>query len=349
MANHIKKILLCVDNSELSNVAAGTAITLSRALGSEVVEVHGYNARMHEGAFRIMEPVIPSKYQDEARLNKQRKGHKKLINMGLESISQTYVKPIEELLDEEGISNRSIVREGKNFKVINEVIHEESPDLVIMGSSGFNAAKEGFIGSVCLRVLRDNNRNFFIVKGPVKFRKLVVCLDGSSSAIDALRTADLLSEQFNAELHLVYVFDVELHRELFRKLKDSVATLEGFNFNSEEQEKIHDEFIDRGLENVGRMIIERAVQECGITIPDNMEGWGPAVQRRVFKKVMAGHIYKTICDYARDIEADLVFTGRTGRHFVDGIDIGSVAENVLRFSPCSVFVTMHREFKGWEI
>jgi nucleotide-binding universal stress UspA family protein len=349
MNNYIRKILLCVDNSELSHEATGATVTLSKALQCQVIGVHGYNARMHEGAFRIMEPIIPSKYQDEALLSKQRKGHKKLINMGLESISQTYIKPIEELLNAEGIENRSIVREGKNFKVINEIIHEEKPELVIMGSSGFNAAKEGFIGSVCLRVLRDNNRNFLIVKRPVRFKKFVVCLDGSSSAIDTLRIADLLSEHFNSELHLIYVFDVELHRALFRKLKDSVARLEGFNFNSEEQERIHDEFIDKGLEHVGSMIIDRAVQECNISIPDNLEGWGPAVQRRVFRKVMAGHIYKTICDYAKDIEADVVFLGRTGRHFVKGIDIGSVAENVVRFSPCSVFITMHKEFKGWEI
>ena len=52
-------------------------------IGSEVVGVHGYNAFMHEGAFRIMEPTLPQQYQKEEILQKQRAVHGKLINVGI--------------------------------------------------------------------------------------------------------------------------------------------------------------------------------------------------------------------------------------------------------------------------
>ncbi len=72
-----------------------------------------------------------------------------------------------------------------------------------MGSHGFNSNGDGFIGSVCLRVLRLVDTNFLIVKKDIDLfnPRFIVCLDGSASAILALRYARLLSDAFNAEIH----------------------------------------------------------------------------------------------------------------------------------------------------
>jgi nucleotide-binding universal stress UspA family protein len=357
MSEPLSKIILCFDNSEISFLASSAALDLAKAFSAEVVGVHGYNAFMHEGAFRIMEPTLPAEFQKEEILQKQRKAHSTLINMGMEKISLSYLRPLEEFFGEAKVSYRTRVKEGKNYEAVNAVLREEGGDLVVMGSSGFNSNGSGFIGSVCLRILRGNDRDFLIVKktSGTKEKKFVVCLDGSSSAIGDLTIAKSFAEKFQAELHLIYVFDSALHKDVFGRLKESVISSEGFSFNSKEQERIHDEFIDKGLARVGNMILDKAEQEVfgAVTAtPALTDGWGlagggDAIPR--IKKVLEGHIYKRICDYAAEISAEMIFVGRNGRHFARGMDIGSVAENVVRFAPCNVFVARSEAYKGWEL
>lgn len=337
----MKKILLCFDNSMTSFIASTAALYIAKAFGSEVRGIHAYNASMHEGAFRIMEPTLPKKYQKEEILQKQRSVHKELINVGMNRISISYLKPLEESFYSASIPFSTIVREGKNFQVVNDIISEEGGDLIVIGSNGFNANGNGFIGSVCLRVLRRNDRDSLIIKKHIDFQKpkFIVGLDGSASAIQALRMARLFAEKYGGELHLVYVFDSNLHKGIFMTLKEALIQREGFNFNSKEQEKIHDQFIDKGLMRVGKLILDRAEKDV----------LSDAGYLKVKKKSFEGHLHKTICDYASDIQADLVFVGRTGRHHIGGMDIGSVAENAVRFSPCSVYVSRHMEYKGWEL
>ncbi|MFN3396849.1 MAG: universal stress protein, partial [Thermodesulfovibrionales bacterium] len=86
MDEAIKKIILCYDNSDPSIIATEISISIARAFDSEVIGVHGYNASMHEGAFRIMEPTLPERYQKEEILERQRDVHNKLINIGMEKI-----------------------------------------------------------------------------------------------------------------------------------------------------------------------------------------------------------------------------------------------------------------------
>jgi len=367
MKGWLRKIVLCIDNSEFSHHATGVTVALADAFKSSVTGVHGYNASMHEGAFRIMEPILPSQFQREEILTRQRTLHNKLINEGMEKISISYLRPLEEFFTSEGINFKVKVKEGKNFVALTQMIEEEGADLVVLGGAGFNSNGRGFIGSVCLRLLRKNNRDFLIVKTPLRLDqinsrrlRIVVCLDGSHSAVGALHKASLLAEKFIAELHLLYVFDSVLHKEVFTRLKDAVLSKEGFRFNKRQQEKMHDEFIDAGLEKVGKMILEKAEKQVAsqwydYNASDPVHGWGP-VERGVLpeppvviKKVLEGYVYKRICEYAEEIKADLICIGRTGRHFTEDIDIGSVAENVVRFSPCSILVTRHEQYRPWEI
>lgn len=61
----ISNIILCFDNSELSVRASEAAMRLAGDLRLSVTGIHAYNASMHEGAFRIMEPTLPPRYQKE--------------------------------------------------------------------------------------------------------------------------------------------------------------------------------------------------------------------------------------------------------------------------------------------
>jgi nucleotide-binding universal stress UspA family protein len=66
-----------------------------------------------------------------------------------------------------------------------------------------------------------------------------------------------------------------------------------------------------------------------------------------FSKVAIEHLFrrgdsdKVIVDYAREINADMVVIGRRGSGLIQGIMsvvVGSVAESVIRKSPCPVLV-----------
>jgi nucleotide-binding universal stress UspA family protein len=46
----------------------------------------------------------------------------------------------------------------------------------------------------------------------------------------------------------------------------------------------------------------------------------------------------SICEYCRNVDADLVIVGRRGLGFLKGVLLGSVSEKVLKNSPCSVTV-----------
>ncbi|MBF0566103.1 MAG: universal stress protein [Nitrospirae bacterium] len=356
-ADILEKIILCFDNSETAITASKMSIKIAGLFGSSVVAVHGYNAVMHESAFKTMEPTLPVRYHEEELMQKHRSSHTVLINVGMEKISRSYLQPLEEKFVKESISFKTAVREGKNFISVNGMINDEDGDLVVIGVSGFNAARPGFLGSVCLRVLRGNDRNVLIVKKDVELDRpdIVVCLDGSSSASGALKAAKKFADKTGGQIHLVYVFDSTIHTELFGRLKESLVNGDGFNFNGKEQEKIHDEFIDKGLARVGRMILDKAENEIlGVDNTDALHGagWGlvgEAQSTRCVKEVFAGHIYEKICEYAEKVNAAFVFTGRVGRHHCPGTDVGSVTENIARYANTNVYVAKREEEAQWQI
>jgi len=363
----MKKIVLCVDNSDGSTLASGAALGLAKKLGLEVTGVHGYNAVMHEGAFRMMEPILPERFQKEEILKKQREVHSSLISVGMRKISLSYLKPHQAEFEAAGVAFQGKVAEGKNFKALEELISAEDPDLTVIGATGFSdesKSVEGFLGSVCLRVVRDLDRDFLVVKKPVNLDNpvYVVGLDGSAAALKTLSSAKTLAVETGATLHLVYVFDTKLHRDVFAKLKDALINSEGFKFNTAEQDKNHDEFIDKGLHGVGMKILSRGVEEVLGTAPNSSGGVsgvsgvsggfglvGDAANPPFITKVLEGYTHKRICEYAAEVGADMIFVGRTGRHFIEGMDLGSTAENVLRYAAANVFVTGHIEHDGWRI
>ncbi len=332
-------VLFAIDNSPVSKHVAEAAVKLSKILGNEAVGVHGYNTPLHEKAFRIMEPILPEEYKEKTFLSRQREFHDQVMRATMEKISFSYLEPYGELFEREGLPYRWVAREGKNFSAILEVAKEVSADLIVIGAYGFNRVREGFLGSTCLRVIRAFSGDTLVVKEPVNFRRIVVCLDGSSSSLQTLRRAVEIGKEMCEELHLLYVYDTNLHRFIFEKLKHFMYHAGGVTFKSEEQERLHDEFIDKGLGKVGEMVVER-----GKEVVKEM-GFGG----KVIPALVEDFIYEGICKYASEVDADLVFLGKTGRHHTEETDIGSVAENVVRYAPTSVFLGGFKGSPEWDL
>lgn len=50
------------------------------------------------------------------------------------------------------------------------------------------------------------------------------------------------------------------------------------------------------------------------------------------------HIYRTICEYAESVHADIIVLTTHGRTGPKRLIMGSVAENIIRYAKCSVLV-----------
>ena len=63
-------------------------------------------------------------------------------------------------------------------------------------------------------------------------------------------------------------------------------------------------------------------------------------------KVVTGFIAKSICEFAKSVDADLIVMGSHGRTGFNHFLLGSVAEEVLKTSPCSVQIIKDKKKAG---
>jgi nucleotide-binding universal stress UspA family protein len=131
------------------------------------------------------------------------------------------------------------------------------------------------------------------------YERILVPTDGSDgSAHVALQAIDL-AEQYDAEVHSLYVVSDDLRSRLDITSHDA-------------------------LEEEGRAAIKR------------VESMARAHGVDAVTELREGDPASTILDYADDIDADLIVAGTHGRSGVERRLIGSVAERLVRYATCPV-------------
>ncbi len=138
------------------------------------------------------------------------------------------------------------------------------------------------------------------------FSKILVPIDFSEYTPDILKYATEIAERFNATIHLIHVIpnmDYFTPYESFMAAENMVA-------------------VQKGIESeVQRDLDETAKGISGIP---------------VVKAVRMGVSFVEIVDYVRTEGIELVIMATHGRGGLEHIIIGSVAEKVVRKSPCPV-------------
>ncbi|HMP52331.1 MAG TPA: universal stress protein [Candidatus Melainabacteria bacterium] len=81
-----------------------------------------------------------------------------------------------------------------------------------------------------------------------------------------------------------------------------------------------------------RNILEKDFQRLKESLPDH----------NIEAKVLSGFAAETICEFAREIGADMIVVGSKGRSGLARLVLGSVAEAVLKNAPCSVKVVKQK-------
>ena len=202
-------------------------------------------------------------------------------------------------------------------------------DLVAIGAHGLGRQPHSQLGGVVARALRDIEKDMLIVRdgSPLERGRYLVCVDGSSYSYRAMRIALELAHEFSASLFVCSAFDVEYHHVVFHNIKDVLSAQASKVFKFEEQDALHNNIIDKGLLKLCQANLKRAVV---------MAQEFPDVPLQT--QILIGKPFQVVLQWAEEIQPSLLVLARHGSHRIEGTDLGSQAENVVRLAPCTVLL-----------
>jgi nucleotide-binding universal stress UspA family protein len=202
-------------------------------------------------------------------------------------------------------------------------------DLVIIGAHGLGRQPASQLGGVTARAVRGISKDVLVVRDdqPLRGGRIMVCVDGSAYGFKAMRVALELAQTFEASLYACSAFDVEYHHVVFRNIKDVLTVQATKVFKFEEQEELHNNIIDKGLLKLCQANIKRA---------SVMAQQVPSVP--LTTQILIGKPFQVVLQWAEEIKPSLLVLARHGSHRIEGTDMGSQAENLLRLAPCSTLL-----------
>lgn len=326
-----RSVYVAVDGSDDASAATALAATIAARSGGRLIATHAFAARLHEHRFRQMEGGLPEKYRQEDEIQRQREIHAGLITRGLRLISDSYLDGAQRIVEERGapFERRSV--EGRNWQALLEDVAQVRPDVVVVGALGLGADGGAHVGTTCERLVRRLAIDALVVRSASRepLARIGVAIDGSEASLGALVSAIALAMETGSRMELVSSFDPHFHHHVFRVIADVLSEEAGRIFRLEEQRRLHEEIIDRGLDRIyrghletaGRMVAAAGISDFGTEL---LTGKAPACLARFVKERAIGTF----------------FLGRTGAHAVPALDLGSCPEALLRQDvACNVFLS----------
>jgi len=378
-----REVIVPVDNSPHSDWAVERAIELCAGRGGRITGSHVYAARLHDIRFRQLETGLPAQFQTPEEIKRQRKVHDKLIEKGLQLISDSFLDQMETRCTARGVPLRRQLLEGINYEEIvkevnggagqlpsligfdpniaahydggehvrgdvrldadGRIVGEDEAaaaklagasgrcyDLLVIGAHGIGRQAYSQLGGVVSRVARGVEKDLLVVRDdrPLAGGKFLVCVDGSAYGYRALRTALELARECGASVYACSAFDVEYHHAVFHNIKDVLSVKAKAVFKFEEQEELHNNIIDKGLLKLSQAGLKRAV-----VMAQEFSGVPFVTQ------ILIGKPFQVILQWAEEVQPTLLVVGRHGAHRIDGTELGSQVDNLLRLAPCNLLVT----------
>jgi nucleotide-binding universal stress UspA family protein len=116
-----REVFVPVDNSPHSNWAVDRAVEVCTRFDGRITGNHVYAARLHDVRFRQLETGLPAQFQTDEEIKRQRKIHDKLIEKGLQLISDSFLDETDKRCQAAKIPLTRQLLEGINFE---EIIRE---------------------------------------------------------------------------------------------------------------------------------------------------------------------------------------------------------------------------------
>src|SRR5712675_2797250 len=198
-----------------------------------------------------------------------------------------------------------------------------------IGAHGLGRQQFSQLGGVVSRILRGVEKDLLIVRdqAPLEGGRFLVCVDGSSYSYKAMREALELAQAFGASLYVCSAFDVEYHHVVFHNIKDVLSYQASKVFKFEEQEELHNNIIDKGLLKLCQANLKRA-EVMAQEFPDVP----------IKTQILVGKPFQVIMQWAEEVKPSVLVLARHGAHRVEGTQLGSQAENLVRLAPCSLLM-----------
>jgi nucleotide-binding universal stress UspA family protein len=202
-------------------------------------------------------------------------------------------------------------------------------DLVAIGAHGLGRQPLSQLGGVVARAVRGIEKDVLLVRDdrPLAGGRILVCVDGSSYAYKGMRAALELAQAFGASLYVCSAFDVEYHHVVFHNIKDVLSVQASKVFKFEEQEELHNNIIDKGLLKLCQANLKRA-EVMAREFPDVP----------LTTQILVGKPFQVVLQWAEEIQPSLLVVARHGAHRIEGTDLGSQAENLVRLAPCNLLL-----------
>lgn len=207
------------------------------------------------------------------------------------------------------------VRVGSPAKELAAVADEQKADLVVIASHSGNALTRLVLGSAAGNLIRVAHCPVLVVNGPTeapgKFRRVVAAIDLSPVSQPVLANAFNIAYASGASVRVVSFCEVPL-------LSGTGDLGVPSPTKAEELEQLH----QAHKEEIGRLL--RRVPRGCVEVEVDVVHRGPAPQ--------------AILEAARQLEADLLVLGTSGRNAWHRMILGSTTHHVLSKSPCPVLV-----------
>jgi nucleotide-binding universal stress UspA family protein len=209
-----------------------------------------------------------------------------------------------------------------------------------MGAHGIGKQPYSQLGGVTARVLRKVEKDVLVVRNdrPLAEGRWMVCVDGSSYAYKALRVALQMAREYHAKLYVCSAFDVEYHHVVFGNIKDVLSVQASKVFKFEEQEELHNNIIDKGLLKLSQANLKRA-QVMAQEFPDV----------ELETQILIGKPFQCILQWVEEVQPSMLIVARHGGHRIDGTDLGSQADNLVRLAPTNVLLVGTQDVRPDEI
>ncbi len=297
----LNKIVVGIDFSEESQVAATHGLRIARHVGAELVLAHV--GSVIETPDPIGAPMQVSAKEWESVLRAQL------------AQDRARLEALRERMHGQGVSISHVVRDGFADTGIIDTASELEADLIIVGTHGRTGFKRFFLGSISERVTRLSNIPVLVARGDVDqnrgYQHIIVPTDFSSSAESALKLALTLVEK-DGKVELLHVWQLPvMPSSPYGPVKAA----------------------DEALSSVKRVIIENA-QASGQRL---VERYGRPECDLSFQ-IVEGAAAHGIQDHLAKGVPDLLMMGSHGRRGWRRFLLGSVAEQTVRHASCSVMV-----------
>ena len=113
-----REVFVPVDNSDNSHWAVDRAIELCKRSEGRITGNHVYAARLHDVRFRQLETGLPAQFQSAKEIKRQRKVHDKLIEKGLQLISDSFLDQTAISCEAAGVPLTRQLLEGINYEEV---------------------------------------------------------------------------------------------------------------------------------------------------------------------------------------------------------------------------------------